>query len=355
MRKLFLSIAVFVMALCANAQTNQYFWYQGNLMMGNPIAQIDSVTFGDGESVDTLHILLPRTIIKVVHDTTYIIVHDTVCPNDIPQGALAGEFSVSATKKVRFSKGNLQYNAALGTHQCADGTTQQGTWRFSENQYDTIGIIQQNRSASYSGWIDAFAWGTSGWNSGAVLYRPWELSNRYSDFYVGGSPNNNLIGNYKNADWGVYNAISNGGNIPNAWRLLTSEEWNYLLNERPNHSNLCAAAMVNEIPGKIILPDNCILPTGIQFVGFSTNASDNQYSLCEWSILEKCGAIFLPRTAGWSCPTGESVWVDLCGMYWSSTHGSNITALGIVTLTHELYTGRWRCDSGQVRLVQDVE
>ena len=81
MRKLFLSLAVFVMALCANAQTNQYFWYQGNLMLGTQIAQIDSVTFGDSESVDTLHLLLPRTIIKEVHDTVYITIHDTVCPD----------------------------------------------------------------------------------------------------------------------------------------------------------------------------------------------------------------------------------------------------------------------------------
>ena len=82
MKKFFLSLAVFVMALYANAQTNQYFWYNGNLMMGNPIAQIDSVTFGEGEPADTLHILLPRTIIKEVHDTVYITVHDTVCPNE---------------------------------------------------------------------------------------------------------------------------------------------------------------------------------------------------------------------------------------------------------------------------------
>lgn len=81
MKKFFISLAVFVMALCANAQTDQYFWYNGNLMMGNPIAQIDSVTFGEGEPADTLHILLPRTIIKEVHDTVYITVHDTVCPN----------------------------------------------------------------------------------------------------------------------------------------------------------------------------------------------------------------------------------------------------------------------------------
>ena len=82
MKKFFLSLAVFVMALCANAQTNQYFWYNGKLMMGNPIAQIDSVTFGEGEPADTLHILLPRTIIKEVHDTVYITIHDTVCPNE---------------------------------------------------------------------------------------------------------------------------------------------------------------------------------------------------------------------------------------------------------------------------------
>ena len=82
MKKFFLSLAVFVMALCANAQTNQYFWYNGNLMMGNPIAQIDSVTFGEGEPADTLHILLPRTIIKEVHDTVYITIHDTVCPEN---------------------------------------------------------------------------------------------------------------------------------------------------------------------------------------------------------------------------------------------------------------------------------
>ena len=84
MKKVFLSLAVFAMAICANAQTNQYFWYQGNLMMGNPIAQIDSVTFGEGEPMDTLHVMLPRTIIKTVHDTVYITIHDTVCPNAIP-------------------------------------------------------------------------------------------------------------------------------------------------------------------------------------------------------------------------------------------------------------------------------
>lgn len=97
MKKFFLSLAVFVMAICANAQTNQYFWYQGNLMMGNPIAQIDSVTFGEGEPADTLHILLPRTIIKTVHDTVIKIVHDTVYIHDCDTVQWKG-FTLEATE-----------------------------------------------------------------------------------------------------------------------------------------------------------------------------------------------------------------------------------------------------------------
>ena len=81
MKKIFLSLAILVIACCANAQTNQYFWHQGKLMLGAPIAQTDSVTFG-AEDTDSILIYLPRTIIKEVHDTVYIIVHDTVCPEE---------------------------------------------------------------------------------------------------------------------------------------------------------------------------------------------------------------------------------------------------------------------------------
>ena len=51
-------------------------------------------------------------------------------------------FSVSATKKVRFSPGNLQYQASTKT------------WRFAEHQYDYIGDANRNISPTYSGWID---------------------------------------------------------------------------------------------------------------------------------------------------------------------------------------------------------
>ena len=59
-------------------------------------------------------------------------------------------FLVSATKQVRFSQGNLQYQASTNT------------WRFAETQYSIVGNANENISSSYSGWIDLFGRGTSG-------------------------------------------------------------------------------------------------------------------------------------------------------------------------------------------------
>ena len=46
-------------------------------------------------------------------------------------GKLPGKFSVSATKVVCFSQGNLQYKASTNT------------WRFAEEQYDFVGDTEK--------------------------------------------------------------------------------------------------------------------------------------------------------------------------------------------------------------------
>ena len=153
MRKLFLSIAVFVMALCANAQTNQYFWYQGNLMLGTQIAQIDSVTFGNSESVDTLHLLLPRTIIKTVHDTVYITIHDTVCPNngvhngfryvDLGLSVMWADANVGAENPEQaggfFAWGETSQKSNYGFYNYAHGEYLYTMWKYCTNEsYGTI-------------------------------------------------------------------------------------------------------------------------------------------------------------------------------------------------------------------------
>ena len=68
-----------------------------------------------------------------------------------PEGAVDGLFSVSENTKVYFSRGNLQHQPS--TH----------TWRFADEQYDYLERYDQ-MDEYYDGWIDAFGWGTSGYN-----------------------------------------------------------------------------------------------------------------------------------------------------------------------------------------------
>jgi len=312
MRKIILISMAAIFAIGVMAQQKMRVWKNHSLAYEEDVTQIDSITFYDEY-----------------------------------EGALNGVFSVAADKKVRFSKGNLQYNAALGTHLCADGTTKEGTWRFAENQWDyvgdaTNGTVYENEikcnngliSSSYNGWIDLFGWGTSGWNSGATAYQPYSTSTRNNDYYPGGNSNNDLTDNYANADWGVYNAISNGGNQANAWRTLASEEWYYLFHNRENAEMLLSWGSINGMNGVILLPDNWTIPNGISFIScesagivFSLDDSSyytenifslNTYSVTEWAIMEKYGAIFLPAD-GIRTIYDAIVMLNTRGHYWSSS------------------------------------
>ena len=59
-------------------------------------------------------------------------------------GALPGKFSVSAETQIQFSQGNLQYQPSTKT------------WRFAQNQFDTIGPSNALIAEDYEGWIDLF-------------------------------------------------------------------------------------------------------------------------------------------------------------------------------------------------------
>ena len=291
--------------------------------------------------------------------------------NNLPQGALPGGFSVSPTKKVRFSKGNLQYNAALGTHQCADGDTKQGTWRFAEHQWDYVGDMIDGTvyeievkcdngllSSTYTGWIDLFGWGTSGWNSGANAYQPYSTSTSNSDYYPGGSYTNSLIGPYANADWGVYNAISNGGNQAGLWRVLTQDEYVYLFHSRLNSDNLRGQAVVNNVHGYVLLPDGFVLPSGLSFSACPNNWTSNVYTAEQWSQMEAAGAVFL-STAGYreqaSVYNISSNW--FWGDYWSSTADDEEKSKYITFGENQARTDYWdyRFRGRAVRLVHDVQ
>lgn len=230
-------------------------------------------------------------------------------------GASNAVFTVAEGRTVRFSKGNLQYQASTGI------------WRFAEHQYDYVGRDNRNISSINSGWIDLFGWGTSGWNSGANAYQPWATSTTHSDYFPGGSYTNSLTGEYANADWGVYNRISNGGNQAGMWRTLTKDEWSYLLNSRAastinGEANArYAKAVVNGTNGVVLFPDNFTMPGGMSYPCGINNSyahfNKNTYTKSQWSQMEGVGCIFLPAAG---CRGGMQVGAVGTGYYWSSTY-----------------------------------
>ena len=247
-------------------------------------------------------------------------------------GVLPGLFSIAPGTQVHFSSGNMQYTTE-GTHAVVGGTSE-GTWRFAPNQYDYVGTGNTNIGSTYKGWIDLFGWGTSGWNSGVnnnngYKYMPYSYGGMTGSIY--GPGEHDLTGNYSNADWAVYNAISNGGNQPRKWRCLTKDEWMYLTTGRANYDTKRGSGTVNGVGGQIFLPDNWQQPDGCPV--FNPSYADavnewgpNTYTAAQWARMEANGAIFLPASGR---RAGNAVtYVGLRGGYWSTTASGDANAVG---------------------------
>lgn len=215
---------------------------------------------------------------------------------------LTGQFSVSASKQVYFSKGNLRYHCSTKA------------WSFATNQYDVVGQSNSNISSSYAGYIDLFGWGTSGNNN----LMPYETS-----LSVNYGAGNNSIANTA-YDW--------GSKVSGEYRTLTQNEWTYLLKERNNAYLLRGPATVNGVNGWILLPDNWSQPASITFTSFDDGArayTANVYTASEFSTMQSAGAVFLPVT-GYRYSSGSvSVvsGVNSMGYYWSADK-ANISFMG---------------------------
>lgn len=239
------------------------------------------------------------------------------------EGALSGLFTINANgDKVRFSQGNLQYQASTNI------------WRFAEHQWDYMGAANSKIGATNSGWIDLFGWGTGN--------NPKLSSENNGDY-------NTFV------DWGV-NAISGGGNAANLWRTLTREEWDYILNARADAAVKMATGIINGVHGLILLPDIWAMPSECSFNARFAGWDSNQYTLSTWAKMEAAGAIFLPATG---CRLGLSVVnVAKYGYYWSSTPSSyskdcayDMGFLGGRAAC--MYYSNPRCAGSSVRLVRD--
>ena len=266
----------------------------------------------------------------------------TYVPN-LPAGGIDGLFSVSATKKVYFSKGNLRatYNGSW-------------TWSFADHQYDAVGNAAANTSINGNGTVSA---------NGSVDLFGWVGENSaFTGMAAFGISNSTTEGDYRTAegaalnDWGT-NAISNGGNVANyGWRTLTKVEWNYVVNTRAGADSKKGAATVDSVKGWILLPDAWTLPAGASFTaGAASGYTTNSYTAGQWAVMESAGAVFLPvtgRRVGSSMMDGT--WPDK-GYYWSATGSSTLSAFD-AEFTDSSFTadGRWsRYKAAAVRLAKD--
>ena len=254
-----------------------------------------------------------------------------------------GVFSVSATKQVTFSPGNLQY------------TQSTKTWSFASAQWEMLGTDNVIGDVAYSyqygdikygialdNKVDLFGWSTRASYFGVSTSKD---ENDYSGSFV---------------DWGT-NKI--GNDAPNTWRTLTYDEWYYLRWERPNYSGLCGVAQVNGVNGLIFLPDNWTYPAGVTFKpGFHSSSDSTVYYAAyqtftkeQWSKLESAGAVFLPA-AGYR--SGSEVnYVQYGGDYWSATEteSDSSSADCLYFYSGEAYFGGFGRNTGRsVRLVKDL-
>mgnify|MGYP004445588957 FL=1 len=83
------------------------------------------------------------------------------------------------------------------------------------------------------------------------------------------------------------------------WHLMGKTQWEYLLEGRTDASSKRGNVFItdNGISGNfglVILPDECVLPEGCTFSGTGTNT----YTMAQWELMEKCGAVFLASGVG---------------------------------------------------------
>lgn len=211
--------------------------------------------------------------------------------NSSAQSAPVHLFSVSKTKKVVFSPGNLQYN------------TKTQKFQFAASQAECLGT-------SPSTIKDLFGWGM--WLD--EITDESKITNIAKD--------NSLYTPELNAN----NEFKNNKTTVNGteWFTLSNDEWNYLLKNRANASEKYGVAMVDGVNGFIFLPDDFLLPDSLTFksgiaddYGAKYYQDVNNYTAADWTILENNGAVFLPA---WGCRVGTYVnGLAYYGYYWSST------------------------------------
>ena len=247
----------------------------------------------------------------------------------------------SKGNKVYFAHANLYYRAS------------DNKFSFALYPYDSQGSSNTQISSTYSGYIDLFGRGTSGYYKAL----PCNYINTL-DGYCSVSNQKNMKGT--NYDWGYYNNIyyynSSKYDPKGTWTILSSAEMEYILWSRASDSYRYLLCKVRGQNGLMLLPDHFECPSGVSITHSVNSYTTNQYTESQWNQLEVAGAVFLPaagkRTEKTVSDNGNA------GYYWldggTGTYDGYILKFDTSTGVHS-NVQMDMCTGCAVRLVQSAD
>lgn len=290
--------------------TTKGYLNMGTATAGKYVALIPSVTTETTLKFDSNSKTGTMTFLRGIQEKKYYSNNNaalSIEANAISDGTASGIFSVSETRKVRFSHGNLQYKNGIG-------------WRFAEHQYNVAGSWT-------SDYVDLYGWGT--WSGTSEQWHPLTIIENNSYYTWNGDE--------------YFKATLDGYND---WFTFSDTEWQYLL----GHSTY-GMAQVGNYNGIIILPDNLDLTINTNH----NNWTNNTYTTDEWdNNLEPVGIVFLPAAGARNKSSVK--YVNDHGMYWSSTPNGATEAKHIWFSYNSMISSYSydRYDGRAVRLVRDL-
>ncbi len=234
---------------------------------------------------------------------------NTVCQLvELPAGALPGLFSVSATKQIHFSKGNLY----------AKYEDSKWNWNFYSQQfgYNSLNTGYERSAESGDTEIDTFTWGYDKEKSTDPVGEDY-VKSHYNQF-------DELVYDRPSSeggdDWGVAYCESNNVAV-GTWRTLTTAEWQYLFSydgtedDGTDYSNSIRKDRYRlgvTVCGK----ENCAV-FAPDFWDLNAKPLRKSYDSSAWSAAEAEGLVCLPAAGLRS--ESNIIGVGIGGFYWSSS------------------------------------
>ena len=219
-------------------------------------------------------------------------------------GPLPGVFSVSATKKVQFSPGNLYVKK---------DDSGNWNWNFYDEQYacNSLNSYCDEETASRNQLttdyeideIDLFGWGD--------VKEP-SIGNKYAEGHASDGESFS-----KTEDWGYI-----FGGESSVWRTLTVYEWEYLFGNSTERNGRykCGVTVCGHPNCVVLLPDNWKWEGAVGTEWQKNTMGVFEYSegtTVKWSTMEEAGAVCLPAAGYDSGTTIHSV--GRAGFYWTSS------------------------------------